>query len=130
MQTAVCHGNLNMQVLLGGSDGLLVCELDTRREEAASSKHVQLVSPAPNGVFVAVFTSAKVAIWTGDLARIVSVTDVEEQSRPCQMEWCGSDAVLLLWEVGPSPDKRFHHLLPRRSMLAPQGSVFWCPGFF
>ena len=89
-----------LQVLLGTPEGLIVCDSETRREEAQSSKFVTMVAVSASALFVAVLSEdQRLVIWTSDFTRRVHTAELEEAELPMQMLWCASDAVALSWQV-------------------------------
>ena len=55
---------------------------------------------APNGQFLAAFTDeGKLIVWTVDFGKFLSEFATQSDSPPEQLAWCGTDSVVLFWEV-------------------------------
>jgi hypothetical protein len=65
---------------------------------------------APNGQFIAFYTQdGRILVFTLDFQKRVAEIVTEKQGLPLQMEWCGSDSIVLhwpdtVWLVGPAGD--------------------------
>ena len=87
-------------MIFGTADKLVVCDAESRREEGGSTAPISRLAVSAAALFVAVFTEdRKVVFWTSDFTRKVSTADIEDEEAPKSMVWCGSDAVVLAWEV-------------------------------
>lgn len=87
-------------MIIGTSDKLVVCDAESRREEGGNTAPISRLAVSAAALFVAVYSEdRKVVFWTSDFTRKVSTADVEDEEAPNSMAWCGSDAVVLAWEV-------------------------------
>lgn len=101
-----------MQVLLAVGNTIVTADIDGIETTAPAAGSIQKLAIAPNGQFVAGYTSeGKLKVWVSDFSKVLSEFATESKKTPLQLEWCGDDSVVLLWEVSISH-------------VAPQG-FFW-----
>lgn len=96
-------------------------ECEDRGLEAGPFRHISI---SPNGKFIALYTEdGKVWVISSDFQERFSEYDSKVKTPPKDLQWCGSNAVVLAWEdeihlVGPNgaSSKFFYdsfvHLLP------------------
>mmetsp|Transcript_11428 Transcript_11428/g.29770 ORF Transcript_11428/g.29770 Transcript_11428/m.29770 type:complete len:737 (+) Transcript_11428:2-2212(+) len=71
---------------------------------------VHIMRLSPNGAFVAIFTvDGRLIVVPSDFSRQLSEFETQADSLPLEVEWCGSDGVVVLWPglllvVGPYGD--------------------------
>jgi len=89
---------------------VVVVDRNSHQDQLASavlSAPVVLMAVAPNGRFLACFTSGGIlTVLSTNFETKVLDFDTSTASRPVQMEWCGEDSVVLYWKhfllmVGP-----------------------------
>ncbi|KAF5827151.1 Vps16, C-terminal region-domain-containing protein [Dunaliella salina] len=106
-----------MQVLLGA--GGSIWQLDevscvehplAELQSSVASCTVHIMRLSPNGAFVAIFTvDGRLIVVPSDFSRQLSEFETQADSLPLEVEWCGSDGVVVLWPglllvVGPYGD--------------------------
>ena len=89
-----------MQVLLAVGSTVMTADIDGIETTAPSAGSIQKLAVAPNGQFVAGYTSeGKLKVWVSNFSKVLSEFATESKKTPLQLEWCGTDSVVLLWEV-------------------------------
>lgn len=84
----------------------MTADIDDIETTAPTAGSVEKLAISPNGQFVAGYTSeGKLKVWVSDFSKVLSEFATESKKTPLQLEWCGNDSVVLLWEVSPC---KFH----------------------
>mmetsp|Transcript_2610 Transcript_2610/g.3810 ORF Transcript_2610/g.3810 Transcript_2610/m.3810 type:complete len:873 (+) Transcript_2610:103-2721(+) len=89
------------------SGTILVVDADGVKDQLLSIGPFTQMAVAPSGKILACFTaSGKLLVVSIDFAKVFSKFDTKSKVVPRQLEWCGSDSVLLYWDkillmVGP-----------------------------
>ncbi|KAL9081601.1 MAG: hypothetical protein Q9159_007217 [Coniocarpon cinnabarinum] len=98
----------SVEVLLGIGQTINVVDANDSEDRMLQNGPFRHMSVSPNGRFVALYTDdGKVWVVSGDFQEKLSEYDTKARTVPKDMQWCGSDAVVLAWEdevhlVGPS----------------------------
>lgn len=91
-----------MQVLLAADSTVISADADAAQQVASAATAVTALAVSPNGQFVAALeASGDLRVWLADFSKCMSTFSLPEDSGPPKrMAWCGTDGVLLQWEVG------------------------------
>lgn len=93
-----------LQVLLAVGNTVITADIDGIETTAPTAGSIQKLAISPNGQFVAGYTSeGKLKVWVSDFSKVLSEFATESKKPPLQLEWCGTDSVVLLWEVSAVP---------------------------
>lgn len=75
-------------------------DAETTNTVAAGKGVVTRLSVAPNGQFVAAFTEdGRLMVWVADFTKNLSEFSTESDTPPAALAWCGTDSVVVAWEV-------------------------------
>ena len=87
-------------MLLAVGTSILTVDIDSTETTAPAAGSILKLAVAPNGQFIAGYTSeGKLKVWVSDFSKVLSEFATERKKTPEQLEWCGTDSVVLLWEV-------------------------------
>lgn len=93
------------QVLVAAGDSVILVDADAANDAGVPNGPITKLSVAPNGQFVAAFTGeGKLVVWTADFGKFLSEFATQSDTPPEQVAWCGTDSVVLYWEVRGSID--------------------------
>ncbi len=91
-----CH----LQVLLAVGSTVMTVDVDSAEQTATGVGNIQKLSIAPNGQFVAAYTAdGRLKVWVADFTKALSEFATQSDKLPEQLEWCGTDSVVLCWQV-------------------------------
>ncbi len=97
------------QVLVAAGDSVILVDADAANDAGVPNGPITKLSVAPNGQFVAAFTGeGKLVVWTADFGKFLSEFATQSDTPPEQVAWCGTDSVVLYWEVRGSIEPRMH----------------------
>jgi len=89
-----------VQVLVAARDAVILVDADAANDAGVPKLPIHRLAVAPNGQFVAAFTGeGKLVVWTADFGKFLSEFATQADSPPEQIAWCGTDSVVLYWEV-------------------------------
>ena len=89
-----------LQVLLAVGTTIVTVDVDSAEQTATNVGSIQQLSIAPNGQFVAAYTAdGRLKVWTSDFSKALSEFATQSDKMPEQLEWCGTDSVVMCWEV-------------------------------
>lgn len=89
-----------LQVLLAVGTTIITVDVDSAEQTATGVGSIQQLSIAPNGQFVAAYTAdGRLKVWTSDFSKALSEFATQSEKMPEQLEWCGTDSVVMCWEV-------------------------------
>ena len=89
-----------MQVLVAHGNTVTLVDADAANDQELSHGPIRRMAVAPNGQFLAAFTGeGKLVVWTADFGKFLSEFATQSDSPPEQLAWCGTDSVVLFWEV-------------------------------
>ena len=92
--------SLLLQVLLAVGTGIMTVDIDSAEQGGTGVGSIQQLSIAPNGQFVAAYTAdGRLKVWTSDFSKALSEFATQSEKMPEQLEWCGTDAVVMCWQV-------------------------------
>lgn len=98
----------SVEALLAIGKSIMTIDASEAEDRMLQNGPFRHVSVSPNGNFVAVYTEdGKVWVVTSDFQNRLSEYDSKVKTPPRELQWCGNNAVLLLWEdeihlVGPN----------------------------
>ncbi|KAF2225710.1 Vps16, N-terminal region-domain-containing protein [Elsinoe ampelina] len=98
----------SVEALLAIGKSIMTIDASEAEDRMLQNGPFRHVSVSPNGKFVAVYTEdGKVWVVTSDFQNRLSEYDSKVKTPPRELQWCGNNAVLLLWEdeihlVGPN----------------------------
>lgn len=98
----------SVEALLAIGKSIMTIDASEAEDRMLQNGPFRHVSVSPNGKFVAVYTEdGKVWVVTSDFQNKLSEYDSKVKTPPRELQWCGNNAVLLLWEdeihlVGPN----------------------------
>ena len=79
----------------------MTVDVDGAEQTASGVGSIQQLSIAPNGQFVAAYTAdGRLKVWTSDFSKALSEFATQSEKMPEQLEWCGTDSVVMCWQVG------------------------------
>ena len=85
---------------MAARDSVIVVDADAANDAGVPNGPITKLSVAPNGQFVAAFTGeGKLVVWTADFGKFLSEFATQSDTPPEQVAWCGTDSVVLYWEV-------------------------------
>ncbi len=91
-----CH----LQVLLAVGNTVMTVDVDSAEQTATGTGNIQKLSVAPNGQFVAAYTAdGRLKVWVADFTKALSEFATQSDKLPEQLEWCGTDSVVMCWQV-------------------------------
>lgn len=94
------------QVVVATGSTLVVADADAAADQAVSAGPlgpVLRLAVSPNGHFLALYAAdGRLTVWAADLTKSLSEFATQAEEPPQQLAWCGTDSVVLLWEVRPS----------------------------
>ena len=94
------------QVLVAHGSTVTLVDADAANDQELSHGPIRRIAVAPNGQFLAAFTDeGKLVVWTADFGKFLSEFATQSDSPPERLAWCGTDSVVLFWEV------RTHNLI-------------------
>lgn len=92
-----------MQVLLAVGSTIVTVDVDSAEQIAANTGSIQQLAIAPNGQFVAAYTAdGRLKVWVADFSKTLSEFATQSEALPDQLEWCGTDSVVMCWQVSTS----------------------------
>jgi hypothetical protein len=99
----------SLEVLVGTSRALIVLNPDIQQRELENGSHKVIgLAVSPNGEFIAYYTENGIlGVMSGDfLTKLSEFNAKSAAANPKQIEWCGNDAVALVYDdeitlVGP-----------------------------
>ena len=90
----------HLQVLLAAGNTVMTVDVDSAEQTASGVGSIQKLSIAPNGQFVAAYTAdGRLKVWGSDFTKALSEFATQSEKLPEQLEWCGTDSVVMCWEV-------------------------------
>ncbi|PSK43119.1 hypothetical protein B9Z65_7073 [Elsinoe australis] len=98
----------SVEALLAIGKSIMTIDASEAEDRMLQNGPFRHVSVSPNGKFVAVYTEdGKVWVVTSDFQNRLSEYDSKVKTPPRELQWCGNNAILLLWEdeihlVGPN----------------------------
>jgi hypothetical protein len=104
-----------LEILLGTVDGSIIVVDETLAQDQLLQEllgsTVTKIAVAPNGRFLACYRQdGLMTVMTAQFTSKILDFDTKSMTRPLQLEWCGEDAIALLWKktgivlVGPRGD--------------------------
>jgi hypothetical protein len=88
------------QVLVAAGDSVILVDADSASDQGVTAGPITRMAVAPNGQFLAGFTAeGKLVVWTADFGKFLSEFATQSDEPPVQLAWCGTDSVVLYWEV-------------------------------
>ena len=91
-----------VQVLVAHGNTVTLVDADAATDQELQHGPIRRLAVAPNGQFLAAFTDeGKLIVWTADFGKFLSEFATQSDSPPEQLAWCGTDSVVLFWEVRP-----------------------------
>lgn len=92
----------SVQVLVAHGNTVTLVDADAANDQELQHGPIRRLAVAPNGQFLAAFTDeGKLIVWTADFGKFLSEFATQSDSPPEQLAWCGTDSVVLFWEVSP-----------------------------
>ena len=92
----------------------MTVDADSAEQTAGGVGSIQMLAIAPNGQFVAAYTAdGRLKVWVSDFSKALSEFATQSDKLPEQLEWCGTDSVVMCWQVRHAAQ----HLLPQDSMV-------------
>ncbi len=86
---------------MAAGESVILVDADAANDAGLPNGPVTKLSVAPNGQFVAAFTGeGRLVVWTADFGKFLSEFATQSDTPPEQVAWCGTDSVVLYWEVG------------------------------
>lgn len=91
---------MSVQVLVAHGSTVTLVDADAATDQELQHGPIRRLAVAPNGQFLAAFTDeGKLIVWTADFGKFLSEFATQSDSPPEQLAWCGTDSVVLFWEV-------------------------------
>lgn len=88
------------QVLVAVGSTVILADADSATDQGLTVGPISRMAVAPNGQFLAGFTGeGKLVVWTADFGKFLSEFATQSDTPPEQLAWCGTDSVVLYWEV-------------------------------
>ena len=97
-----------VEVILAINDTIFVVDPNDAEDRLLPNGPFEHVVASSNGVYLALYTGAgKIWIITSDFQQKLGEYQLKTRTRPTDVQWCGSDAVLIAWEdevqmIGPN----------------------------
>lgn len=89
-----------VQVLLAVGTNIMTVDVDSAEQSGTGVGSIQQLCVAPNGQFVAAYTEdGRLKVWTSDFSKALSEFATQSEKPPEQLEWCGTDSVVMCWQV-------------------------------
>ena len=87
-------------MLVAHGSTVTLVDADAANDQELSHGPIRRIAVAPNGQFLAAFTDeGKLIVWTADFGKFLSEFATQSDSPPERLAWCGTDSVVLFWEV-------------------------------
>ena len=87
--------------MLAVGDAVMTVDVDSSEQTAAGVGAIYKLAVAPNGQFIAAYTAdGKLKVWLADFSKALSEFATQSDKMPEQVEWCGTDSVVMCWQVG------------------------------
>lgn len=89
----------SVEALLAIGKSIMTVDASEAEDRMLQNGPFRHISVSPNGKFVAVYTEdGKVWVVTSDFQNRLSEYDSKVKTPPRDLQWCGNNAVLLMWE--------------------------------
>ena len=87
-------------MLVAHGNTVTLVDAEAANDQELQHGPIRRMAVAPNGQFLAAFTDeGKLIVWTADFGKFLSEFATQSDNPPEQLAWCGTDSVVLFWEV-------------------------------